>query len=87
MSIRKILIDVSEYERLKEIEEKYEAMLKTKLSGSGIDNGLDAPLLTKDPPITDPPSASLEVPKLIDTVPPVNAKKRPWYFLGKNEGK
>ncbi len=81
MSIRKILLDYSEYLRLRDIEERYEALLKSKSGQTGQgrllldvassvnkteeENALQTPLVKKLPTITLPASAIVEDTKTI----------------------
>ncbi len=98
MSVQKILIDYSEYTRLREIEQRYETLLKSGQQGAGNiaaevqkteeENTLRTPLVTQLPPITLPAS-STPTPTPTSTSQTMQKKEskeekpEPWYFLGK----
>ncbi len=99
MSVHKILLDYNEYVRLCNIEEKYEKLVKSGQSGSGINiaediqateekNKLMTPLVKRLPPITLPASATMTSyqadPKTAeDGGNTTSTQEEPWYFLGK----
>ncbi len=92
MSVQKILLDYAEYVRLRDIEEKYETLLKNQQRGSGASvaadiqkaeekSKLETPLAERFPSITLPESAVVG-----DTETQEkrggHSHKIPWYFLG-----
>ncbi len=98
MSVRKILLDYSEYERLKHIEEKYAELLsKHEKQGSGDNANLSSivqsqkdqtsvqqPLIGHLPSITMPPSAEMTKSKKSgDNFAKAKVKApRKWYYIG-----
>ena len=98
MSVRKILVDYTEFMRLRDIEERYEALLKKQQRGLGTSvaadiqkaeekNELERPLAGKLPSITLPQSA-IVLSEKDDEKPQVQHRdKEPWYYLGPPKSK
>jgi hypothetical protein len=90
--VKKILLDYAEYQQLKNIEQKYQELLKkTSLSGKGLnqerslastvaqrdsETSLTTPIAQPIPPITSAPS------ELISEQSKEQTSEGPWYFLG-----